>query len=192
MNEKKTLEELREESETLIGNLSTTQILFFIYIAGIAIFWLTGLFASEAFVKVLSIENSFDIFPVLLQAIISGLALGYPLLDDGSFNFLIYSLGCFLLMVNGGIYAYIFHNLLQVFKSVKKGESPFTIRNAECWKKCYRVFAVLTMICFISAFIIKPMIVQMLPYILYACFFNALYLIFLYGSGLQEELDETL
>lgn len=192
MDEKKTLAELREESETLIVNLSTIQILFLIYIAGIVVFWAAGLFASDSFVKVVSMDPSSDLFTVLLQAIIGGLALGYPLLENGTFNLSLYSLGCFLLIFNAGIYAFIFHNLLQVFKSVKKGESPFTTENAGCWKKCYRLFAVLSMICFISAFVIKPMLVQMLPYILYACFFNALYLIFLYGSSLQKESDETL
>lgn len=42
MDQKKTLAELREESETLIGNLSAIKILFFIYIAGIGIFWLSS------------------------------------------------------------------------------------------------------------------------------------------------------
>lgn len=92
-----------------------------------------------------------------------------------------------------GIGAYIFYCILKVFQSIQNGESPFTPRITGYWKRCYSVFAAITVILFLTSFVLRGASIMMIIVpLIFACFFYALSLIFEYGTCLQAESDETL
>ena len=90
------------------------------------------------------------------------------------------------------ITCYVFLALLRMFEKIKTGRTPFTELSSRMWRNCSHIYAVLSVLAFLSSFIFGIAgLAALLPYMMTYLFFHALELIFLYGEGLQTESDET-
>lgn len=95
-------------------------------------------------------------------------------------------------IINTFISFFIFRSIYGIFKNILSGVPPFSAENARWRKKCARIYAVLLVLSFLSAFALRLMVSSIISPILGYCFFTALGLIFEYGNYLQTESDETL
>lgn len=87
----------------------------------------------------------------------------------------------------------IFDTLCKVFMNIKNGQSPFTAENVKNWKRCAKIYALIATIYFLFSILMRGASIILILNPLFAnAFFNALSIIFEYGSQLQKESDETL
>lgn len=191
MNERKNLTELKEESKNITYILTVIRTVYFCYIGGVVIFYASILLMPDFFIQILS-EPQNNIINLLLVSALNGLCYDRPLTSSGSLNILICTCGAMAQIVMTGFSIFIYQSILKVFKNIQNGETPFTGANASSFKKCYQMYMSLATIIFIASFVIKPLLFLMVSPLLAACFFYSLYLIFEYGSVLQQESDETL
>lgn len=190
MTKQKTLENLREESSNVYSAVQLIRNFYLFYIGVLVVAMIAGVLFSSRFAAYMQRDGADRLF---LSQLIQNFTFKHPLKADGSFNLILYLLGCTLNIGTCVIYAYIFHTLLQIFRNIKSGQSPFTLRNTGYWRRCYQIFAVFTVLSFLSSILFRGLTLSVfLSSLLYACFFLSLALIFEYGSQLQQESDETL
>ena len=189
MNKQKVLKSLGEESSTVYSAVLLIRNLYLLYMGAMVLAMIAGIAFSSKFAAVLQAGNDTS----FLSSLLHSMTFEHPLKSDGSFNLLIYLAGCVIHIAASAVYAFIFHTILQVFKEMKEGLTPFTLKNAYYWKQLYKIFAVLAVISFLASFIFNfAALTFMLSSLVYACFFLSMSLVFEYGSQLQQESDETL
>lgn len=183
-----TLEALREESPLILSGIRLILFGYIVWAIFLALVLLGGLLFHNWITESLNSQEG----PLLLSLLAEGFTDGHPLNAQGHFNvpLMVFFVGAGL--VSAATSIYIFLSILRIFKNISRGESPFSSKNAEYWKNCARMYGVLLVVTFLSAFIIKPLIFGILSPLMGYCFFSALGQIFEYGSFLQTESDETL
>lgn len=131
-----------------------------------------------------------------LGSFLSQILGGLFIVEDGAsarISFLILSVCAASKIVPNLVTCYVFLALLRIFRQIQTGDTPFTALTSHMWRNCSRVYAVLSVLAFLSSFIFGIAgLAVLLPYMMTYLFFHALELIFLYGEGLQTESDETL
>ncbi|MCL2107754.1 MAG: hypothetical protein FWH20_00215 [Oscillospiraceae bacterium] len=106
-----------------------------------------------------------------------------------------------LLGLSGAGLAVVFDSVARVFRDVRRGESPFTLVNANRLKRISVVLLITTLSLYLYQLILSVAgvyndgLVMMFTGIAYALFsgvVGGIALIFQYGVQLQEQADETL
>ena len=116
-----------------------------------------------------------------------------PLNESGVFRIVRFSINIFEQIIPYSLACYIARSIKMIFSSVELGESPFTQKAIEHCKCCAKRLATLSSVWFtVSLFSKEVSCAPILIIALAASFFQALALIFEYGSCLQTESDETL
>lgn len=185
------LKKLREESSNIY--LGTRFILFLniAYAILIILLLLISLLYSRTLLSMRSesVQKGIPLFISIFAGVITS---GREFTTSGEFNYSYYIISLAGQLLPSLISACIFYTVSRMFNSIITGNTPFTDICIFGWKRCYRIFAVITVIYFLLSFIIRPFILAMISPLLGACFFYSLSLIFEYGALLQQESDETL
>ena len=191
MTENKIVKRLREESNYVLSFIR-----FFLFIYGaIILFYSVVLLGTLLFRNGIAADlngSSAGTLSKLLAGLLSALVDWNPVNAHGKLQILRLMFMLISTIFTNAFMFYVFNNLLHIFKNMERGETPFTLENASCWKKVSRIFAALAMILFLISFILPGFISSILFPLMASCFFHALGLIFEYGSQLQQESDETL
>lgn len=185
------MKKLREESSTIYLGTRLILFLYAAYSVSIILLLLFSLFYSSTLLSMRSDSVQKGI-PLFISTIAGVITSGREYTASGEFNFGYYLISLTGQLLPSLISAYIFYTISKMFNSIITGNTPFTDICVRGWKKCYRIFAVITVFCFLGSFIFRPLIMTMLSPLLGACFFYSLSLIFEYGALLQQESDETL
>ena len=185
------MKKLREESSTIYLGTRLILFLYAAYSVSIILLLLFSLFYSSTLLSMRSDSIQKGI-PLFISTIAGVITSGREYTASGEFNFGYYLISLTGQLLPSLISAYIFYTISKMFNSIITGNTPFTDICVRGWKKCYRIFAVITVFCFLGSFIFRPLIMTMLSPLLGACFFYSLSLIFEYGALLQQESDETL
>lgn len=185
------MKKLREESSTIYLGTRLILFLYAAYSVSIILLLLFSLFYSSTLLSMRSdsVQKGIPLFISIIAGVITS---GREYTASGGFNYGYYLISLAGQLLPSLISAYIFYTISKMFNSIITGNTPFTDICVSGWKKCYRIFAVITVIYFLGSFIIRPLILAMLSPLLGACFFYSLSLIFEYGALLQQESDETL
>ncbi len=188
----RTLEKLREESEYIHSFIRFFLFIYGFYILITTFFLLGCLVLADGIAAALSNPGSggaaAHAFAMLLSSFV-----GENLVNSaGKLHLMGIAAEILPRIISYTVMFYIFSCLIKIFESIKKEETPFTLENASRWKKCSRIFAALAVIQFLTAFVIPGLIFFILFPLMASCFFQALGLLFEYGSRLQQESDETL
>lgn len=186
-----TLKKLREESSNIYLGTRFILFLYAAYAVSVILLLLISLLYSHTLISMRSgsVQKEIPLFISIIAGIITS---GREFTASGEFNYSYYIISLAGQLLTSLISAYIFYTISRMFNSIITGNTPFTDICICGWKKCYRIFAVLTLIYFLGSFIIRPFILAMISPLLGACFFYSLSLIFEYGALLQQESDETL
>ena len=192
MTKDRTIGKLKEECENVYSFIRFFLFLYGACILSMTIFLLACLLFSDGIAAALSDPASGGVLDRALAMMLS-IFIGENLVGAGGALHLsriaveiLSSIFTYALMF------YIFNCLANIFTNMKKEETPLTLENASRWKKCSRIFAVLATILFWISFAAPGLILTILFPLMASCFFQALSLIFEYGSQLQQESDETL
>lgn len=190
MTKQDTLKKLKEESSNLYYAMTVLRALYLIYL-GLAIVVMIAvvIFHDRLTVLLQSGSVKADYISVMMKCFSF-----FPYLtSDKSPHLFFYLLGGVLIAGGAALYALVFHIVVNVFKTVRDGQSPFTQKNADSWKILYRIYAVLSTLVFFSCFILGAAgLIILVSTLIACCFFLFLSLIFQYGYDLQQESDETL
>lgn len=116
-----------------------------------------------------------------------------PLNESGVFRIVRFSINIFEQIIPYGLACYVARSIREIFSSVELDESPFTKKAIEYCKSCAKRLATFSSVWFTVSLFSKEVSCTPLLFIALAVsFFQALALIFEYGSCLQIESDETL
>ena len=116
-----------------------------------------------------------------------------PFNENGVFRLVRFSINVLEQIIPYGIACYVARSIKKIFSSVELGVSPFTKKAIDYCKSCSKRLTTLVSVWFIiSLFSEEVSCAPILVIALAASFFQALALIFEYGSCLQTESDETL
>lgn len=176
------MEMLSEESGLFCSYLK-----LFVALNLLCIVLYAGIFVSVLLIPDFYLEGSVFasvLLSLLDAAVIQSGAVSYPALALSTASGILPNL----------IGLYIFFILLRIFRKIQGGETPFTSVSAGMWRKISLVYAFFALLSFFSCFILRSVtsIFLILPPMSAYLFFHSLELIFLYGTGLQKESDETL
>lgn len=192
MTENKTVKKLREESDNVYSFIKFFLFLYGCFILFPTFFLIACLLTRNGIAAALLDPSSGNALERALAFLLDAYIEGDLVNPEGKLLILRVAGSLLPGIFSNALMFYIFNCLAKIFMNMNKGETPFTLENASHWKKCSRIFAVLATIQFLISFVAPGFIFSILFPLMATCFFQALCLIFEYGSQLQQESDETL
>lgn len=192
MKKEKALDNLKKESEIVCQASG-----IFIFFGGACLFALTAVLAVGIAMQgtitraVQDPDSSLKVYKIL-RVLAEYFTDGHPIGAGGQFNIGLFAALVLTCIGKVAVFMYVCFCIWKVFQNMRTGVSPFTVQNTMYWKRISQVFAVITVLTFLGAFVLKGLIVAMIKPLFFYGLFQSLNLLFEYGSYLQTESDETL